>query len=302
MAISGSSRVAGRSSSRGSEPLRPVDRIELVFLAGLALVTVVGTPRPLPLLAVMLALAAGILGASRWGVRSPVGGIVHDFFPIVVVAASFEIVGPVLSVVNPARWDATLAALDLRLFPRLVSSWRGALGRPSWLTDAASLVYTTYYPLPVLLAAALYTRGRRRDFEVFVFGVVVTFLASFAAYFWLPAYGPRVPAELAAHVLGGGRISAGVRAFLGVAEVNRLDAFPSAHAALPVVELALAWRLLPRWRAPVAALVAAIIFSTVYLSLHYVIDIVAGVAFGALMWLSLDPLRRSFRLVAAPRR
>jgi membrane-associated phospholipid phosphatase len=44
----------------------------------------------------------------------------------------------------------------------------------------------------------------------------------------------------------------------------------------------LGWRLFPRWRIPLLLIVAGIVFSTVYLSLHYVVDLVAGAVLGPL--------------------
>ena len=99
-------------------------------------------------------------------------------------------------------------------------------------------------------------------------------------------------------MLGGGAASEAVRWFLHTFEGNELDAFPSGHTALSLIFLAFGWRLFPRWRVPLAVLVAGIVFSTVYLSLHYVVDVVAGVLLAAAMPLLLPLLRR----LASPRR
>jgi membrane-associated phospholipid phosphatase len=104
-----------------------------------------------------------------------------------------------------------------------------------------------------------------------------------------------VPHELELQVLGGGTFSARVRDFLRAAEVNQLDAFPSGHTALSLVYLGYGWRLFPSWkfRIPLAISVVGIIFATVYLSLHYVIDLVAG----TLLALSIPLWVRGLRLV-----
>ena len=116
------------------------------------------------------------------------------------------------------------------------------------------------------------------EFDRLAFSLTAVLLASYAGYFLVPAVGPRVPEELAQLELGGGRISALLRAFLHSAEGNQLDAFPSGHTAVSLALLASAWSAFPRLRAVYGLAVAAIIFSTVYLSLHYLIDVVAGAA------------------------
>ncbi len=186
------------------------------------------------------------------------------------------------------RWDATFAALDVRLFGRLPSAWFGVLGRPRWLTDLASLAYVAYYPLPVVLGLALYVRDRV-EFRRFAFTVVATFLASYTGYLVFPTLGPRTADEA---LLGGGAVARALRAFLAVAEGNPLDAFPSGHTAIALVCVGGAWFALPRWRLPLALVLVGIGFSTVYLSYHYVIDVVAGVLLGAAALAALPALAR----------
>jgi membrane-associated phospholipid phosphatase len=112
----------------------------------------------------------------------------------------------------------------------------------------------------------------------------------------VPTTGPRVPTELELQVLGGGTFSARVRDFLRAAEVNQLDAFPSGHTALSLVYLGYGWRLFPSWkiRVPLALSVVGIIFATVYLSLHYAVDLVAGAILAASVPFAVVALRRVF--------
>jgi membrane-associated phospholipid phosphatase len=189
-----------------------------------------------------------------------------------------NLIGPVIAQMNPVRWDAELANVDHQLFGRMASGWRNAAGRPVWLCEAASLAYASYYVLPVAAAVVLWARRRSEEFDRYIFALSVALLASYAAYFAAPATGPRVPDALAQAQLGGAQLSAALRSFLQAAERNQLDAFPSGHTAVSIVFLAQSWTLFPRQRLPFAAAVAAIIFSTVFLSLHYVVDAAAGAA------------------------
>jgi membrane-associated phospholipid phosphatase len=275
-------------------PLRAVDRLLLAFLGGLAAVAAATHPQPMPLIASAAGLAAAVLVGAAIGTREGWGRVMHAFAPLPIIIVSFNLCGPIIEHANLSRWDAALAALDVRIFGSLVGAWRNALGRPSLLTDAASLAYASYYVIPFAMAVALWARGRRADYDQLVFTMVGTLLASYASYFLFPALGPRVPHDLEAQVLGGGRISSAVRAFVALSEGNRLDAFPSAHTALSLVFLAQGFQLFPRWRwrLPLLAAVSSIVFSTVYLSWHYVVDIAAGAAFAVLMMVAVLPLLR----------
>ncbi len=288
----GNGALATRLGERQPGGLAAVDRMTLGFVGALAALAFLCHARPWPLVMGLVALALAIVATARWATRSAIGRVVHDFFPIAGMITIFSLAGPVIGAANPTRWDASFATLDVRLFGAFPAAWFGALGRPAWLVDAASVAYVSYYVVPVAMAVALYASGRRGDFDELVFVVVATFLVSYATYFLAPTSGPRVPASAEAAVLGGGAISAVVRAFLRIAEYNQLDAFPSGHTTVSLVCLVLGWRMLPRWRPALVLVVAAIVFSTVYLSLHYVVDLVGGVLLALAMPMLLPGLRR----------
>jgi membrane-associated phospholipid phosphatase len=287
----GATSHQGVAAAAPTGALRAVDRLLLGAAGALGAVALVTGASPL-LLLVLAAVAATLVGAARLRHRSPAAALAHDLLPVAAVVAIFSACGPLVEAATSARWDAALAAADLRLFGGLPAAWRGLLGRPAWLTDLASLAYCSYYLVPVAMAVAVRARNRPGEFDALVFALVGTLVLSFAGYFLLPATGPRVPDAQAQAVLGGGAVSRAVRLFLAHAEVNLLDAFPSGHTALSLVFLGHGWRLLPRWRPALLLSVGGIVFATVYLSLHYVVDLLAGALLAAATPLLLPPLRR----------
>ncbi len=280
--------------ARAAGTLWPVDRLLLFSLAALAGLAAAFHPHPGPLLLAFGALALFLGASANLGTRSRAGEALHAFAPLVVIVGIYETVGFVVGATNPVRWDGFFAALDARLFGPLAPAWRNAFGRPWWLSDALSAAYVSYYLVPTAMGLALYSRGRRDDFDRLVFALQVALLASYAGYFLFPTAGPRVTAEQARTALGGGPLSSGVRLFLRACELNEFDAFPSGHTAVSLVFLAYGWRMLPRWRLPLAVTVAAILFSTVYLSHHYVVDLLAGALVAAAVLAVMPSLRRVF--------
>jgi membrane-associated phospholipid phosphatase len=274
----------------------PLDRMMLTFIVFLALVAAFAHEEPLHFLVLLGIMAALFVAAAVWGRHSELGRVAHAFLPLPVVVTIFNVAGPLIGVLNPARWDGTMARLDASLFGPLVPAWRQLLGRPHWLTDAASLCYVSYYVIPLSMCIALWVQRRWKDFDDLGFVLITTLLLSYAGYFFVPTTGPRVPFELELQVLGGGTFSARVRDFLRAAEVNQLDAFPSGHTALSLVYLGYGWRLFPSWkvRVSLAVSVVGIIFATVYLSLHYVVDLVAGAILALSVPLAVRGLRRVF--------
>jgi inositol phosphorylceramide synthase catalytic subunit len=92
------------------------------------------------------------------------------------------------------------------------------------------------------------------------------------------------PADLAAlpSAAGAARFDAlfGIRFFENfyARNPNVFGAMPSLHTAYPVVALWMVWHRGIRWRAFAAGFASLIAFSAVYLSHHYILDVLGGVA------------------------
>jgi len=282
------------AAAQSASATTPVDRLQLAFLASAAVVAVLFVPSPGSVLLEIAALSAVILLACRVRSRSRWLALLHAFLPLVVLSLLINLIGPLIVSVNRPQSDAALAGIDAEWFAWLIGPWRNAFGRPEWLTDAASIAYASYYFLPIAAAAPLWKAGRTEEFDRLAFSMTAIVLACYVAYFIAPAYGPRVPDDLAQATIGGGTISALLRAFLRAAERNQLDAFPSGHTAVSLAFLAATWPAFPRLRPVLVLAVSAIIFSTVYLSLHYLIDVFAGVALALIVLPAVPFLRRLF--------
>jgi membrane-associated phospholipid phosphatase len=276
--------------------MRPSERFTLSFLAALSAIALPALPASAPSLAVFFAAAAATVFLARDG--GPLVRLVRDFLPVACVIAIYLALEPVIVGANTGRWDAVLAAWDERWARGLVDAWRGAFGRRAAVVDAVYVVYLSYYLVPI--AAVILARPLGPEaFERALFTILVCYYASFAGYLIFPASGPRLPHADEAALLGGGAISDLVRAFLHAAEKTRLDAFPSGHTAISLVSGVVASRVAPRASAVLWAWIAVVIFSTVYIHVHYVADVVAGGLLAALtlacaggLWNALAPSER----------
>jgi membrane-associated phospholipid phosphatase len=260
--------------------MRASERLTALFLAALGVLALAGRP-PSPGVALALAalLAATVLLARR-APTSAAGAPVRDFFPVVTVVAVFMLLEPVIVGVNPRRFDAVFQALDARWFPDLGPAWRNAFDRAPAFTDLTYLVYVSYYALPIL-AVALARRRGAASFEAAVLALLLAFYGSFVGYLLFPTSGPRLLPADEARVVGGGAIADAVRSFLHAAEKTRLDAFPSGHTCIALVSAAVGARAAPRRAPALLAWAGAVVFSTVYVHVHYVVDVVAGAALAA---------------------
>src|SRR5262249_22014151 len=147
------------------------------------------------------------------------------------------------------------------------------------LSWALAACYGSYFVLPVGLAVALYARGERALFRDLMLAGVFAAALAFVGYLLVPAGGPYAfPAGLSPHRLPGNAYCPSfVRMIDDLRGVAR-DCFPSLHVAHATVVGMIAFRF-RRWLfAALLPILFGLVFSTLYLRMHYAVDLVAGAA------------------------
>jgi membrane-associated phospholipid phosphatase len=129
----------------------------------------------------------------------------------------------------------------------------------------------------------LYFWGKEEEFSLTICTLLLGYYLSYAGYMAMPTIGPRYTMHALYNVpLQGGDVAKSIMNTLNALEGNKWNCFPSGHTQMTLISLWFAftykrplfWIYLP--------ISAAIIFSTVCLRYHYVIDIVAGVVFAGI--------------------
>jgi len=279
--------------------LRPEEALLVVFGAALLGImaatgvwrfTALHHPRFLQCVGV-LAIAVAVRAWRRERRAGPALGQVatvgRDFAPFFAVLLLYETLHDLTPVLRPDVVDGTLAAIDRALFGVDVSHWMGGFATPG-LTRVMVLCYASYFVALPLLASAIYWSGDRPLFRALMVSGVVTTVIGYLGYLAVPAVGPYVyQAELFPTRLPGG----GPETHLFIAAIDDLkgvarDCFPSLHTAHTTVVLVFAARF-RRWALLAYLPVALGLYvSTVYLRMHYVVDVLAGFATAAAaVWL-----------------
>ena len=172
--------------------------------------------------------------------------------------------------------DSWLIAADRFIFSVDPTVWLQKITFP-WLTELLQLIYATDYFLPLILALVLYLRKRRIPFQKSIFILIAGYLLSYLGYFLIPAIGPRftIPHSVPLH---GILFREKLRDLIYWMEACPRDCFPSGHTEIPLLTLWLAHRYQRKIFRIYLPIVIGMIFSTVYLRFHYVVDIFAGAA------------------------
>jgi membrane-associated phospholipid phosphatase len=179
--------------------------------------------------------------------------------------------------IDPTRWLFT----HINLFPIVV--------------ELLEYSYFLHYLYALILGTELFLRKDNSEFQEYRIAMVYVALMSFALNMIIPAIGPRFTlhefADLQKELPGlwlvdwirskintGEGISQQMTSSIATLHVFR-DAFPSGHTMFTVATLIYAFRTKARVRWFLLPLGLSLIASTILLRYHYVIDVIAGVAF-----------------------
>ena len=167
-----------------------------------------------------------------------------------------------------------------------------------WYTPALDLItnalYLSHFLSPLVLSVLLWNRARRLYWSYAV-GLVVLSYAAFAGYVLFPAappwwatmhgYLPDQPIVLDHFAVSAEAVAKGA---------NPVAAMPSLHAAYPTYIALVAIYVWGRKALPVALLPLGVVFATVYLGHHYVIDALAGALLSVVAFVGIfRPLEKS---------
>jgi membrane-associated phospholipid phosphatase len=279
----------------------PIDRLTLCLLLLLMAVMLFFVPAvrawPQPgltyLLLVLTIVSLAILDRKA-GTRNIFSSI-RVFAPIVIVAIIFNSLGDLISGIGSRHYDDILIRTDYALFGVHPTVWMERLNNPV-LTGLLQVAYISYYAMPIALVLALYFRENKNAFNSAAFAILLCFYLSYIGYLLVPAVGPRFTlSHVQTSDLRADPATLWVRQTLDGLEHNKTDAFPSGHTAVALVTLVYAWKYREKVLFLILApAVSALIFSTVYLRYHYVIDVIAGVLLAVLTVLIAPTLHRLF--------
>lgn len=225
--------------------------------------------------------------------------LVRRLYVIPIVFFIYSNIHLYIPLVNPHDYDTTLIAWDLAIFGVNPTEWIGKLANPL-LTEYLQFAYMMFYVLPFILGVEFTLRESDDRFFEFARIVIFGFFFSYILYFFMPAIGPRftihdfsmINTELPGLFLtdffrdlvnaGGGVMPDTVNP----AEIVNRDCMPSGHTMMTLITILIAFKFKSKYKWIVAVIGFSLIFSTVYLRYHYVVDVVAGIAFALLtMWL-----------------
>ncbi|MCW2542942.1 MAG: hypothetical protein JWM40_494 [Frankiales bacterium] len=287
----------------------------LIFFVGVT--TFIGFPTGREVLTGGLLLA--LLAACGGDVRLWRKAVVRDWLPLLIVLFAYDLLRGIANEVGGAlfhlqRWHTTAtgtATARAHLTPPLNADKAlfGGTVPTTWLQDhfydpgtahwydvVATFVYLSHFLVSLGLAVVLWCVGYT-VFRRYLAVLVTLTLAALATYVlypmappWMAAVNGKLPpvgrvVEKTLGIVGGGTLSSAVER--GAAYSNPVAAMPSLHAGIPVMLLLFFWPLV-RTTGRVALVTYALTMAVtlVYAGEHYVIDVLVGWTYAAIVVLT----------------
>ena len=154
------------------------------------------------------------------------------------------------------------------------------------LTDVMTFFYGLHFPL-IMVGAVLFWYSNKIIYRRYVYALVACSYVSLLFYVLAPSAPPWYNGVVT-NLLANTSTQVGSSGILGetakigsLIESDKLAAFPSLHAAYVVLFGHFAIRLKKIYAAVSVPIVAGVVFSTIYLGQHYVVDLIGGIAVAA---------------------
>ncbi|HEY6905972.1 MAG TPA: phosphatase PAP2 family protein [Ignavibacteriaceae bacterium] len=218
--------------------------------------------------------------------------IIHYWYIAPLIFLTFKQIYFMIKPIRGVDYDWLFIKIDYWIFGANPTQVLEKIAFPL-LTEILQVIYSIFYLLPIILALVLLRKKKYLALDFAIFSVVYGFFLSYLGYFALPGIGPRFTLHNFSELdikLPGLFLTKYLREFVNLgesipgstanpAEFVQRDVFPSGHTMITLIVMYLSVRLKSRSRYFFLPVGSLLIFATVYLQYHYVIDLAGGLIF-----------------------
>ncbi|MFZ3217465.1 MAG: phosphatase PAP2 family protein [Candidatus Acidiferrales bacterium] len=238
-------------------------------------------------LAIQVAIGAAIFCLAWAATRSTncMLQFARHWYPLPLYIFFFEELRGFVHAIFPGWFDRWLIQFDYNFAGVHPAAWLAGLATPA-LNDFMQFSYMTYFLYLVILPGMLYVQKERRAFWAVMVATAMAHYSVYVIAILFPIESPYFAlACLHLPPLTGAAFTSTIEFIERFGRVHGA-AFPSAHVAGSTVAL-LAARRYKRWLFWICLpFFASMCLATVYGRYHYIADVLAGVAVGAIGWVA----------------
>jgi membrane-associated phospholipid phosphatase len=231
----------------------------------------------------IIAVAIAQLAWSAARSRSKTLQFARHWYPLPLYIFFFEELQALVHSIHRNWFDPWLIQFDYNLTGVHPSVWLARFANPT-LNDAMQFAYMTYFLYLVILPAILYIPKDRAAFWTVMVSTGIAHYSVYIIAVLFPIESPHFALEsLNPTALPGGAFTATIELIERFGRVHGA-AFPSAHVAGSMVAILAARRYRPWLFWLCLPFFTMMCVATVYGRYHYIADVLAGLAVGAIGW------------------
>lgn len=271
-----------------SQACRVFEQVTFAYLAWTLCVLLAfhnNIPHAAKYVALQVAIAAAIAQLTWSAARSRGATLqfARHWYPLPLYILFFEELQALVHAIHRGWFDRLLIQFDYNLAGLHPSVWLSRFANPA-LNDVMQFAYMTYFLYLVVLPGVLYIQKDRAAFWTVMVSTAIAHYSVYVIAVLFPIESPYFAlASLNPTALQGGAFTATIELIEHFGRVHGA-AFPSAHVAGSTVAILAARRYRPWLFWLCLPFFMAMCVATVYGRYHYIADVLAGLAVGALGW------------------
>lgn len=227
-----------------------------------------------------------LLGSSK--------GLARSWLPFVSILLSYEALAGIVGSYASSKVVFSIYPIDRLLWGFNVTGWIQSTFYSTTVTQIASFFYTLHFPLVVITSGTLWYFNRKL-FGRYTTAMIITSYAALATFILMPTAPPWYQ-DVAANLYqstGASVLPNALSTSISMIESDQFAAFPSLHTAYAVIFSFFMIKLDRRLAFVALPVTGGILFSTLYLGQHYLIDLIAGAAYALIPCLLVGRLNLS---------
>lgn len=219
-------------------------------------------------------------------------GVLRQVYLIPFIFLVYTNVRVIIDVIFISDFDNYLINIDKFILGNHIGEVLKPLINPVF-TEYLQISYFMFFLMPIMHIIELSRKNNHTDFDKLTRNIIFGFLFSYFLYLFIPAIGPRFTVyefsqinielpglfftDLIREIVNvGGGIPKG--SLVPEIDVNR-DCMPSGHTMMTVINMYFGYKFQSKLRWFFYIIGFSLIFSTMYLRYHYLIDVIAGLVF-----------------------
>lgn len=216
---------------------------------------------------------------------------VRPWVPLVAIVLCYEALQGVVASIVSTKALFSMYSLDSSIWGFNVTGWVQATFYSPAMTYITSFFYSLHLPLIVITSVALW-RFNKELFGKYVTAMVLTSYAALATFVLMPTAPPWYDGVARDLFYGGSSVlPSGLLNVVSMFESDKFAAFPSLHTAYAIIFSYFMIKLDRRLAYVAVPITVGVLFSTLYLGQHYLLDIFAGAAYALIPCLIAERLR-----------